>query len=432
MRILAPGRLATLSMVTVLASPLVQAEGVTINFTCGDGSNANPCLAAAQAWAKHTGNHVNLVSMPTSSTEQLSLYQQLLGAKSSDLDVIMVDSTWPGILGAHLKDLHQLLPGDITSGQFKAAIANSTVDGELKAMPLFVDASLLYYRKDLLDKYQRPVPRTWDEMTATARYIQQHERAAGHRGMWGYVFQGKSYEGLACNVLEWVASEGGGAFVDDHGHVQVDTPAVRDALARAQDWVGTIAPTGVLSYEEETSRGVFQSGNAVFMRNWPYAWAIAEKPDSALRGKIGVSALPAGASGEHVSTLGGWSFSVSRYSRHPHEAASLVAWLTSQQQQKQRAINDAFLPSYTALYSDPDVLKASPFIARIEGAVERAVPRPASMLGTLYPRYSNAVFDRTHRVLNKELSVQQGIGMLSQDMQRLIRRGELAARPQAE
>jgi ABC-type glycerol-3-phosphate transport system substrate-binding protein len=40
-------------------------------------------------------------------------------------------------------------------------------------MPWFADAGLLYYRRDLLDKYDRPVPETWDELTETARIVQE-------------------------------------------------------------------------------------------------------------------------------------------------------------------------------------------------------------------------------------------------------------------
>ena len=101
------------------------------------------------------------------------------------------------------------------------------------------------------------------------------------------------------------------------------------ALQLAASWIGDIAPRGVLNYDEEESRGVFQSGNAVFMRNWPYAWALGNAADSPIRGRIGVIAVPqggsgAGTDGHQTGVLGGWQLAVSRYSQHPELAADPV------------------------------------------------------------------------------------------------------------
>ena len=95
----------------------------------------------------------------------------------------------------------------------------------------------------------------------------------------------------------------------------------------------------MLNYGEEEARGVFQSGNAVFMRNWPYAWALGNGADSPVKGKIGVVALPkGGADGKNTGTLGGWQLAVSKYSKNPELAADLVMYLTSKDEQKRRAV----------------------------------------------------------------------------------------------
>ena len=96
--------------------------------------------------------------------------------------------------------------------------------------------------------------------------------------MQGFVFQAKAYEGLTCDALEWVHSFGGGTIVDDSGKITINNPKAAEALDWAASLIGKVAPEGVLNYSEEEARGVFQSGNAVFMRNWPYAWALAQGP----------------------------------------------------------------------------------------------------------------------------------------------------------
>ena len=95
----------------------------------------------------------------------------------------------------------------------------------------------------------------------------------------------------------------------------------------------------MLNYAEEEARGVFQSGNAVFMRNWPYAWAPRQRSDSPIKDKVGVAPSPrARPRARHSATLGGQQLAVSKYSKNPKEAADLVLYLTSAAEQKRRAI----------------------------------------------------------------------------------------------
>ena len=124
------------------------------------------------------------------------------------------------------------------------------------------------------------MPTTWEELAATAKMIMDKERAAGNEDMWGFVFQGNAYEGLTCNALEWVKSNGGGQIVEPDGTISINNPKAAAAIDMAKGWVGTISPPGVLAYQEEESRGVWQTGNAVFMRNWPYAYSLGNGDDS--------------------------------------------------------------------------------------------------------------------------------------------------------
>ncbi len=171
---------------------------------------------------------------------------------------------------------------------------------------------MLYFRRDLLAKYGAPVPQTWRQLTEIARNIQESERTAGRTRMWGFVWQGRAYEGLTCNALEWIHSAGGGNLVDTTGKITIDNESAARALTLAASWVGTITPPGVLDYTEEEARAAFQAGDAVFMRNWPYALALANRPESPVAGKTGIAPLPRGDQGPPSATLGGSQLAVSR------------------------------------------------------------------------------------------------------------------------
>jgi trehalose/maltose transport system substrate-binding protein len=395
-----------------------------LTISCGAvGQELKLCKSETRAWAERTGNTVKVVSTPNSSSQRLALYQQLLAAGARDIDVFQIDVVWPGLLANHLLELTPYV-GDAPSRHFPALIANDTVDGRLVAMPWFTDAGVLYYRKDLLAKYGERPPRTWAELAATAKRIQDGERAAGHSGMWGFVWQGRAYEGLTCDALEWIASFGGGTVVDASGRVTIDNPRAVMAVDMAAGWVGTISPEGVLNYGEEEARGVFQSGNAVFMRNWPYAWSLAQGADSPIKGKVGVIALPkGGAHGRHAAALGGWQLAVSRYSKHPKQAADLLAWLTSVAVQKARAVRGAYNPTIPILYKDPAVLKAVPFFGPLYHTFTGAVARPSSVTRAKYNQVSSAFWNAVHQVLSGRERAAPALKRLQQRLLRMSRGG---------
>ena len=399
------------------------AHAATITISCGSvGQDFEFCKKTTEDWAKKTGNTVKLFTPPQSTTDILALFRQMFAAKSSDLDVINVDVVWPGMIKDHLLDLKPYSKG-VEKEHFPSIVANNTADGRLIAMPWFTDAGLLYYRKDLLEKHGEKAPTTWEELAATAKKIQDAERKAGNADMQGFVFQAKAYEGLTCDAVEWLWSYGGGNVVDDKGNITVNNPKAAKALSTAASWIGTIAPTGVLNYGEEDARGVFQSGNAVFMRNWPYAWSLGNGKDSKIAGKIGVSALPkGGADGKNAATLGGWQLAVSKYSKNPKEAADLVMYMTSKEIQKERAIKGSYNPTIPALYQDKDVLAAAPFFGDLYNVFTSAVPRPATATGLKYNEVSAAFWNATHDVLSGKEKAETSLGKLEGKLKQIKRR----------
>jgi trehalose/maltose transport system substrate-binding protein len=260
-------RLGCIAAVALAAAGGASA-GVEVVIACGSpGDDQSACQAGAEAWATSTGNTVRLVAVPTDSSQQLTQYQQLFAAGSSDVDVFRLDIVWPGMVAGHMVDLRPHVTDEELKRHFAPIVQANTVAGKLVALPWFTDAGLLYYRKDLLEKYGRQPPGTWQDLADTAKLIQDRERAAGNRRLVGFVFQGKAYEGLTCNALEWIDAFGGGTVVSDDGTVTADDPRAIQAVAFAASLVGHGAPMGVLNYDEEAARGAFQSGQAVFMRN---------------------------------------------------------------------------------------------------------------------------------------------------------------------
>lgn len=383
--------------------------------------------AILKRWADENNVNVEIVYASQSATEYLAQLQQLLAARSTDIDLIQFDVIWPGILAPNMLDLGPALEASGMKDMFYPRIlANNTVDGKVVGLPWFTDAGLLYYRTDLLEKYGFSAPpKTWDELEEMARVIQEGERAAGNPEFWGFVWQGNAYEGLTCDALEWIFSNGGGSIVEVDKTISINNEAAIRAVERAARWVGTISPRGVTTYQEEDARRVFQAGNAAFMRNWPYAYVLGQggadgTQETAIKDKFAVTALPAGDSGRPAAALGGWQLGVSAFSPNPELATQLALWLTAPEQQKERWLKLNNLPTMPAIYQDPEVLAATPWVADLIPVFENATPRPSTVTAALYNDVSVAFFTAVHDVLTGRRDAATAFEELELELERIL------------
>jgi trehalose/maltose transport system substrate-binding protein len=399
--------------------------GATVRFA-GDsdvGEGGRWTRAVAEEWAQKTGNKIEYISRPNDATQTLALFQQYWAAKSADVDVFMVDVIWQGILAPHAVDLKKYFKDDEIKAFFPRIIENNTVGGRLVSIPWYTDAGMLYYRTDLLEKYgYKEPPKTWEELATMAKKIQDGERKAGKADFQGFVFQGKASESVTCNALEWVYSFGGGVIVEPDKKVTINNPKAIKALETAKSWVGTISPLGVTTYGEEDARNIWQAGNAAFMRNWPYAYALGSDPKSVIAGKFDISVLPKGGDdGKNAACLGGWQLMVSAYSKVPDAAADLVKFLVSADLQKKHAIEISLLPTLPAVYADADVLAKNPFFKNILPVLQNAVARPSTVTGADYNQLSTSFFQNVNKVLTGGTTAQDAVSAVEKVAKRIVR-----------
>jgi trehalose/maltose transport system substrate-binding protein len=409
---------ATAAMLAVFGAPVMAEELFYVSGAVGNAVENFKTLV--KPWEEATGNTVTLVPMPASTTDQFGQYRLWLAAGATDIDLYQTDVIWAPQLADHFVDLTEAAK-DLIPQHFPSIIESQTVDGKLVAMPIFTDAPALYYRKDLLEKHGVAVPKTWEELTTAAQTIQDAERAEGKSDFWGFVWQGNAYEGLTCDALEWVKSFGGGQIVEPDGTISINNEKAVAALELAKSWVGTISPEGVLSYQEEEARGVWQTGNAAFMRNWPYAYGLGNGDDSAVKGLFDVTTLPTGGGNPtSAATLGGWNVAVSKYGDNQEAAISLAMYLGGVEAQKQRALNESNLPTIISLYDDADIAAQQPIIPRWKDVFLQAVPRPSAPTRTDYNEVSTLFFTAVHSVLSGTTDAATALEELEADLEDLL------------
>jgi multiple sugar transport system substrate-binding protein len=331
--------------------------------------------------------------LPSSTDEQHQFYVINMEGGSSDFDVMSMDVIWvPEFAKAGwLRDISYLLTVHDRKEFFPGPMQAVTYRDKLYAVPWYIDAGILYYRKDLLRKYGFSPPESWQDLVRIAQYITERER-----GIYGFVWQGKQYEGLVCNALEYFWGNSGDVLRDSK--VVIDSPENVYALGFMSDliWKYKVSPPLVTTAIEETTRHIFGNGKAVFMRNWPYAWNLFEKEGSDVKGKVGVTLLPSFKKGLSASTLGGWQLGINAYSKHPQEAEKLITYLTSPESQKALAMTVGYKPTRKSLYKNGDLLKEQPFIASLFGIFMKARPRPVSpyymmITQVMQPEFSAAI-----------------------------------------
>ncbi len=332
--------------------------------------------------SEHAGARVILVEGPQSTDLRENLYTASLLARDPTFDLVYLDVTWTPKFAA----AGWLLPLDERMGRgerdqfLPVALEAGVYDHRLYRIPVRTDMGLLFYRRDWLDSAGMAPPETFDDLLRAARAF--HAPPA----RFGYVWQGKQYEGLVCNFLEVLAGQGGFWVEEANGEVGLDQPAAVAALRSLRETIGAdgVSPPGVTTYQEEESRRLFADGRAAFLRNWGYVWRLAQRDDSAIRGRVGVTFMPGEAAGRPAGTLGGWGLGISKHSRDPDLAFAFIRHVTTVRSQRVLCEPTGYAPAVVAAYEDSALLAANPFLERFRELHEAAIARPS------LPRYALA------------------------------------------
>lgn len=412
---------------------------LTVSLSCGPGENSlvlsvggTPSELAfweelVEDFEKENGIPTELLRQPTDTEQRRQGLVLALKAGKPNPDVFLMDVAWMGLFtfSGWLEDLGK----DVDTSPFFQGVLH-LVDiyrGKIVALPVYLDAGLLYYREDLLRRFQHPLPpRRWDELLSVAREIQQRMRNQAPR-FYGFVWQGAQYEGLICNFLEFAGSKGG--FVVREDGILLNCAENRRALKFMQSliWDQAISPPSTFTeMKEEETRAYFQAGDALFERNWPYAWALHQSPESEVRGKVGVAPMPAPPNGESVSTLGGWHIGVSRFSDRKEEAKKLVAFITSYETQKRLLFRLGWNPGRRDLYSDAEVLEKAPHFNALKTVFQKARPRP---IFPYYTQVSEIAQRHINRVLARKAAPAEALSEAEKDISALVMRYKVQGDP---
>ncbi|MEU4696503.1 ABC transporter substrate-binding protein [Nonomuraea dietziae] len=226
------------------------------------------------------------------------------------------------------------------------------------AIPQDSGPMMLFYRKDLFDKYGIAVPKTWQEYAEAARKVHEQDPKV-FLGTFSSKDPG-AFTGLAQQAgAQWWAIDGESWKVN-----VADEPTTRVA-----DFWGGLVKEGVIDGMPYFTPEWNKALNDGKLLTWPSAiWAPGVLSSNApkAKGKWAVAPLPQWKAGENFSGFwGGSSVAVAAKSKHQAAAATFATWLNTDAKAvdllvKEAAIYPAATKGQSALTEAPDYFSTQP------------------------------------------------------------------------
>lgn len=344
--------------------------------------------------------------LDTDAMSDLAISSLLLG--SSPYDLLLMDVTWTPKYAAAgwLEPLEAWLGENALADLAPGAELGNAFDGHLWRFPLVADMGLLYWRTDLM----AAPPRTPEQLVAISQRLQRQGRVR-----WGYVWQGRQYEGLSCVVVELLHGAGGRWL--EHGEPSLDSSSAREVSRWLRDLVVTgITPASVATMGEAEALQVFEAGDAAFMRNWPYAWAELNRPGSRLAGRVGITTMVSAPGQPHAATQGSWGLSLLTGSTHKQAAMEVLRFLTSPEAQTELNRRWGYTPTRLSVFEDPALVAANPVLPELQQALAASVLRP---LTPIYAQLSDLLTREFNAVITGAIGADPAMQELQRNSERL-------------
>lgn len=364
----------------------------------------------------HPDIHIQVIELPEATNDKLQALLIALQSGDDSIDFFNADVTWTATFASAglIDPLDEYFPEAERAEFVPGMIEAATWDGHIYGFPFRTDVGVLYYRTDLLEKYGKDIPETYEELFATAEEIKNAEGT----DLYALVGSLAAGEGMTCNAVEWFYSNGG-QVIDDAGNIVINSPENVEILQMMADaYKAGKMPEGVLSYSSGDARASMFHQHQVFMRAWPKDYAMGQDPtQSEIVGNLGVAPLPRGPQGEKgVSVVGGWQLFLNKNSKHKAEAIEFMRFYSSEYAQKLHALNDSYIPARTSIYYDEEVLAKYPWFSFLPDILSDAASRPKT---PYYAEISSIISTETQNAMKGSKTAAQALADAQAAMERV-------------
>ncbi len=418
--------ISTLSRRSFLEKSAMAGLGITalgpLLAACGGdstGSSNGPVTIQYAALADQTGEQdaeikrfnqlhqgkikVEYLQLPPVATDQYNKFITAFRSQSATPDVVQIDVTWPTqfATAGWLEPLDKYASADYLKQFWPSAATVGKINGKLYGIQRYMDTGLLYYRTDLVDKYGGgTVPQTRDQLTALAQKILAAETKNGVK--YGYLIPGKKIEETMDQWMELIWGAGGN--IGAPGKLTVNGAESVSALQYLHDTIyqQKLAPEGTNTYAPNDILNLFTNGQAPFMRNWTYAYAIANNSaKSKIAGKVGIAPTLATTGNTGHGCTGGWVLGINANSQYKDAAWKFIDFMLSKETQTSLAQNAGLISSRPDVVNDPTLQAKKPQFKQLATILAASTNRPQLKN---YNQFTTPLQTAINRVLSNQQS----------------------------
>ena len=280
----------------------------------------------ADAFTEETGVEVTFVELPYEG-----LYDRLTSEFSSgqpSFDVAALDAIWLKGFAPGVQPLDDLFTDEVEADLFPSLVQEAQVDGHFVGMPVWTNAEILYYRKDLFEDpanraafekqygYELAPPADWQQFADAAQFFTD-------KGMFGTDVKGAVETEWLATLMQAGAEN---MVLTPDGKADIDTPEALEAL---DFYAGLntelkVSPPGAAQIDWGAAQNLYNQGETAMMRFWAHAYTQIPD-DSPAKGNTGVTVLPAGPAGS-AAVPGAWYLSIPNGTERTDQAEDFITF----------------------------------------------------------------------------------------------------------
>lgn len=351
---------------------------------------------------KNPNIKIELILLPDNSIIQRNSFIKYLSSEDKIIDIYTLNNEWTAEFAAAdwIEPIDDYLLHYDKSAVFPAALANCKYNDRTYALPWTVDASVLYYRKDWLDKYNLLPGQYLNLFPEVIKQVQDKTKVTG------FLFSIKGPGAIVRTFYE-LSSAYGAKIVTPTYRVRLDSEQCALALSFLTDLIHNyrITPTEVLNLTAADEAALFAQEQAVSILGKCSTWkTLANMSDST--NKIAISPLPNMPQGFSGALLYSRNLAISKYSNCKNVTADFIKFLVSFNTQRHLAIKFTLFPAMAAVYVDQKVVDISPHYRAFMLIFENSRPAPTT---PFYTQISDLLQYELYQALTLKKSGRQAL-----------------------